>query len=108
MVGNAAPGPSTTATNGSNNPTTEQEDNEDRFSFGTLHAALGQSFVQERLKRQKQEKEQEELLKEKSPEEEEEDQKTINEEDMKKKEEDSPTGSSSISNAIEECLLSSS
>lgn len=36
------------------------DEDEDRFSFGTLHAALGQSFVQDRLKRQR---EQEERLK---------------------------------------------
>lgn len=35
----------------------DDEDTDDRFSFGTLHAALGQSFVQDRMKRRQVEEE---------------------------------------------------
>lgn len=35
----------------------EKEDSEGRFSFGSLHAALGQTFMQDRLKRRQEQEE---------------------------------------------------
>lgn len=43
----------------------EKEDSEGRFSFGSLHAALGQTFMQDRLKRRQEQEEGQ--LKDKSP-----------------------------------------
>lgn len=62
-------GGSTAATaTGEDIKTKEKDNDEDRISFGSLHAALGQSYVQDRLKRRA---EQEVRLKdaEKTPEE---------------------------------------
>lgn len=46
-------------------PTTTDDNNEERFSFGSMHKALGQSFVQDRLKRRQEQEEQ--LIRDKSP-----------------------------------------
>lgn len=43
------------------------DDNEDRFSFGSLHAALGQPYMQDRLKRRQEEEQQQQKLQEESP-----------------------------------------
>lgn len=58
----------TTTTNPpvASNVAEEEESNEERFSFGTLHAALGQSFLQDRLKR-RQEQEEKRSKDDKSP-----------------------------------------
>lgn len=60
------------ASTSSSEPIEQDADNEGSFSFGSLHAALGQGFVQDRLKRrqekeQQQEEEEEGQLREKTP-----------------------------------------
>lgn len=66
-----APSTSAPVASTSSEPIEHDADNEGSFSFGSLHAALGQGFVQDRLKRrqekEQQQEEEEGQLREKTP-----------------------------------------